>query len=171
MPFYAGIGARATPNDILVMMADAGRQLCEIGLTLRSGAAAGADAAFERGCDITDPRNKEIFLPWKGFNDHPSQYFRPTQEALRLSENYHPGWTRLSDGSRLLMARNAHQLLGPTLNDPALFVACWTPEGKAGGGTGQAIRIAKDAGIPVFDLGAMSPDDFAGGIGEILSKL
>ena len=32
------------------------------------------------------------------------------------------------------------------------FVICWTKNGKGTGGTGQAIRIAKGFGIPVFDL-------------------
>jgi len=30
---------------------------------------------------------------------------------------------------------------------------CWTKNGKSSGGTGQAIRIANDYKIPVFDAG------------------
>jgi hypothetical protein len=33
------------------------------------------------------------------------------------------------------------------------MVICWTSRGLGGGGTGQAIRIAKAHKIPVFDLG------------------
>ena len=52
------------------------------------------------------------------------------------------------------MARNSYQVLGRNLDDPVEFVICWTPGGSGSGGTGQAIRIAKDYQIPVFDLGS-----------------
>jgi hypothetical protein len=32
------------------------------------------------------------------------------------------------------------------------MVICYTPGGRSGGGTGQAIRVAELYGIPVFDL-------------------
>jgi hypothetical protein len=46
---YAGIGARKTPEEVLQVMERAGRILGSRGYTLRSGHAAGADMAFERG--------------------------------------------------------------------------------------------------------------------------
>jgi hypothetical protein len=51
------------------------------------------------------------------------------------------------------MARNAMQVLGPDLKTPSKFVICWTLEGKEIGGTSQAIRIAKDFSIPIYNLG------------------
>lgn len=38
------------------------------------------------------------------------------------------------------------------MTDPVDFVVCWTKEAKGGGGTGQALRIARDRGIAVYDL-------------------
>ena len=36
--------------------------------------------------------------------------------------------------------------------------ACaWSAGGRIEGGTGMAIRIAEDRGIPVFNLGSMTP--------------
>lgn len=32
------------------------------------------------------------------------------------------------------------------------FVVCWTSDGKDSGGTGQALRIARDRNIPVYNL-------------------
>ncbi|HRY03076.1 MAG TPA: hypothetical protein P5256_08115, partial [Beijerinckiaceae bacterium] len=32
------------------------------------------------------------------------------------------------------------------------FVICWTKDARGGGGTGQAIRLARAHGVPVFDL-------------------
>ena len=46
--------------------------------------------------------------------------------------------------------------LGPILDDPVEFIICWTPGGKVTGGTGQAIRIAKDLDIRVFNLALRS---------------
>ncbi len=44
------------------------------------------------------------------------------------------------------------QVLGSDLETPVSFVVCWTIGGKISGGTGQALRIAKDLGIPIFNL-------------------
>lgn len=53
----------------------------------------------------------------------------------------------------MLHGRNAHQVLGLYLDHPVSMVLCWTPEGKGGGGTGQAIRIAEAYGVTVYDMG------------------
>jgi predicted Rossmann fold nucleotide-binding protein DprA/Smf involved in DNA uptake len=58
--FYAGIGARETPDDVLHLMYLLGRKLATDGYVLRSGHADGADLAFEKGCDSVNGR-KEIF--------------------------------------------------------------------------------------------------------------
>lgn len=50
------------------------------------------------------------------------------------------------------MSRNSYQVLEKDLNTPVEFVLCWTKDGKASGGTGQAMRIAKDKNIPIFNL-------------------
>ena len=48
---YAGVGSRSTPAKVLQWMEWIGRGMAEAGMVLRSGAADGADSAFERGCD------------------------------------------------------------------------------------------------------------------------
>jgi hypothetical protein len=47
--FYTGIGARATPPEVLSLMTRAAFALLKRGYVLRSGHAIGADSAFERG--------------------------------------------------------------------------------------------------------------------------
>ena len=55
-------------------------------------------------------------------------------------------------------ARNAGLLLGARLDRPVDAVVCWTCDGGAvTGGTGMGIRIAEAHGIPVLNLGAISP--------------
>ena len=51
MGYYAGVGSRETPLDVLKTMWKIGNYLATKGYTLRSGGAKGADTAFENGCD------------------------------------------------------------------------------------------------------------------------
>lgn len=153
---YAGIGSRHAPPDILERMTVAAGRLARTGYTLRSGGAEGADTAFELGAGDM----KEIYLPWRGFNNNPSPLHPPSSEAFDLAASFHPGWHRLSPAAKKLMARNSHQVLGADLKSPSGFVVCWTPDGAETeaqrgpktGGTGQAIAIAGRHGIPVFNL-------------------
>ena len=147
---YAGIGARKTPKNILDEMTLIAAFLEKFGYTLRSGAAGGADSAFERG--VSSSSNCEIFLPWRKFSQHNSKLFKPSKEAYDIAEEFHPYWRRLSDTVKKLMARNSHQVLGADLKELSDFVVCWTPDGKASGGTGQAIRIANATSVPVYNL-------------------
>ena len=146
---YAGIGSRATPPDICELMTDFAHVAEQRGYTLRSGAAEGADTAFEEGVKYF----KEIFLPWpmksrKGIVLHEDEL----EAAMQLAANYYPRWQYAKYTTKLLMARNGCQVLGYNLNMPSKFVICWTPDGKAVGGTSQAIHIAEDKGIPVYNL-------------------
>ena len=48
-------------------------------------------------------------------------------------------------------------LLGETLDRPVDAVVAWTVQGRVEGGTGMGIRIAESRGIPVLNLGSMTP--------------
>lgn len=150
MTYYTGVGSRQTPTGISTIMTDVAKFLSETGCVLRSGGAEGADSFFEAG--VPDPTKKEIYLPWKDFNGNKSPLFRVTDEALKLASKYHPAWNKLSYGARKLMGRNGYQVLGYDLKTPSAFVLCWTKDGKEIGGTAQAMRIAKDYKIPVYNL-------------------
>lgn len=161
MIYYAGIGARKTPEDVCRKMFKAGKSMAQLGFCLRSGGAKGADSAFESGVDdwtstltadeSTTP-SKEIFLPFKGFNGNRSPLYGSDREARMLAKEYHPRWDILSCLGRDFMARNVYQVLGRDLVSPSAFVLCWTPGGRVEGGTGQALRIAEDRGIPILNF-------------------
>lgn len=156
---YTGIGSRKLPNLVIDQMTRFGNLAAKLGWTLRSGAAHGADAAFENGCDFYKG-NKEIFLPWKGFNNNNSNLIAPSEEAHKLASEIHPRYDYLSRGAKLLVARNMHQVLGFDLNTPVEFVICWTPDGceshetycDTTGGTGTAIALASTRNIPIFNI-------------------
>ena len=62
-----------------------------------------------------------------------------------------------SPAARKLHARNAAILLSSELDRPVDAVVAWTRDSAVTGGTGMALRIAAAHGIPVLNLGAMSP--------------
>lgn len=153
---YTGIGSRETPKEALLKISKLSETLAYRGYTLRSGGANGADSAFES----TARANKEIFLPWEGFNNNQSPYKTVGPKALELAATIHPAWNKLTDPVRKLMARNCYQILGVKLDSPSLFVICWTNDGaeaeyqvtSSTGGTGFAIKLANRNKIPVINI-------------------
>lgn len=166
---YTGIGSRDTPQDILEAMTAVGSFMAANSHTLRSGAAAGADEAFETGCDAADG-TKEIYLPYMRFRGHEAgpEYWGASPNALQIARQFHPNWRALSDVGWLFMGRNTYQILGRDLKTPTDFVLCWTPGGKSVGGTSQALRLADHYRIPVFNLGSMSLDEANEEISDLL---
>jgi hypothetical protein len=155
---YAGIGSRETPEDVLSLMRILGKALA-VQYTLRSGAAAGADSAFEQGA-LVGGGSTEIYLPRKAFNGHASDRFVVSKEALALAATLHPVWEVLGRGPQQMHARNCYQILGQGLDDPVEFVIAWTADGcesattrrRTTGGTATAIVLAEARGIPVYNL-------------------
>lgn len=152
--FYAGIGARATPPEVLSLMTRAAFALFKRGYVLRSGHAIGADSAFERGAGEA----AEIYLPVPGWRGSGSAYHQGTLgnevwgRARAIAAAHHPAFAGLSSFVQDLHTRNVFQVLGARLDSPAEFVLCWTADGEASGGTGQALRIAASHDVPVYKL-------------------
>ncbi|MGW8180035.1 MAG: hypothetical protein ACWGQW_14930 [bacterium] len=145
MKAYTGVGSRQTPKYVMDVMTRLARKLDQLGFVLRSGGAAGADLAFEKGATT-----KEIYTARDC-----------TLEAMAIAEEFHPAWHRCGLFARKLHGRNAFQVLGKSLNSPSRFVVCYTKDGVVShdrrtiktGGTGTAISIADAWQIPVFNLG------------------
>lgn len=146
---YTGIGSRQTPESVVSRMKEIAKRLALYGYTLRSGGAEGADTAFESGA-----RRTEIYLPWKGFNDHTSELHEVEHQAIKKAMDIHPAPHKLSDGVKKLHGRNVYQVLGKGMNNPSEFVVFWAPEknGKVEGGTATAVNLARAEGIPTFNL-------------------
>lgn len=168
-----GIGSRETPPADMRLLTMIAKKAEERGMRGRSGGAGGADLAFEKG--FSDPRNIDVIVPWRGFlpqgmseadvtaylgRERPKagpgapvmfqgQY---AAQAEKLAEKYHPAWDKCSRGARALHSRNMGQVLGMQLDSKTDVVIAWTVDGKATGGTGQAIRIAADLDIPIANL-------------------
>jgi len=155
--YYAGIGSRKTPHHVLETMNILAQLFAKHGMVLRSGAAVGADQAFEQGCDAVGGQ-KEIFIPWQGFcNRQPTEsgvYWCRNPRAAQIAELIHPNWKACSSQAQAFHQRNTHQIMGIDLSLNVKFVVCWAPviNGAPDGGTAQAIRLAKRLGIPVINM-------------------
>ncbi len=155
---YTGVGSRETPPDVLRSMTELAGTLARNDIFLRTGGANGADSAFEAGAKAEGNRY-QLYLPEPGFNGREG-FAIITRKALAMAARYHPAWQECSRYVRKLHARNAYQVLDIRLDNPSDFVVCWTPDGavchaersQRTGGTGTAISIASEHGVPVFNL-------------------
>ena len=130
---------------------------------MQTGGCEGPDHQIEKGHAFIAPKNVEVFIPWEGYNKRSKQELSVQAgtciDSMTIAKKYyeHPvknkTWNDLSQGAKKLMARNGYQVLGKDLNTPVDFIICYTPKGEIVGGTGQALRIAKDYGIKVINLG------------------
>ena len=184
MLYYAGIGARETPESILNSFHQLGEALGKMGYVLRSGRAPGADTYFEKGA-IKAQAVTEIYVPWKGFPQDSELARLPAIEFESLDKDWqtcafasvyrwHPAPLRLSNSVKKLLARDYCQLFGKNNQDKiSSFVVCYTKDGQASGGTGQAIRIAQDARIPVFNAYGFEgkPDEFVTIVTDYAEKI
>lgn len=148
--YYAGIGSRETPLELIPIIENIAITLENSGYTLNTGGASGADTFFSNKVN-----KKNIYLPWSGYNGNKEGIFLmggKLEEALDIAAHFHPNWKACKLSVRLLHARNVPIILGQDLITPVKFVVCWTKDGKASGGTGLGIRIAENYGIPVYNL-------------------
>ena len=158
--YYTGVGSRSAPSEIMSLMTSVASKLEQLDYSLRSGAADGADTAFESG--VSNPMNKQIFIAWNGFSnryDSEEGVFNVKGQAVvqaeEIASSIHPAWEKLSRGAKGLHTRNIFQCLGPTLNVPSKFLICYAEVDRHGtpvGGTRTAWECAKQNNIPCFNL-------------------
>lgn len=152
---YTGIGSRSVPDLYKERIYSIAKLLDEIGYTLRSGGADGSDTYFE---EIST--SKEIYLPWKDFNNNTSLLHKIPEAAKQLASFHHTIYNELKDSVKSLMNRNVLQVIGQTLNIPSDFVVCYTEDGcnqaihrtSKTGGTGLAISLADTIGIKIYNV-------------------
>lgn len=140
MNYFAGVGRRMISTEAAKAAEHFSKVIYELGWILRSGAAHGADSAFEKGAGT----EKEIFLPNEA-----------TPEAIQLASKFHPAWHNCSSFARDAHGRNSMILLGRNLNKPVKFVIYISRIGEeevTDGGTGLALAIARAHNIPTFHL-------------------
>ena len=76
-------------------------------------------------------------------------------EIEQIAASIHPAWHNCNEWARGMHMRNVHQILGYNLDYPVDAVVTWVkenPDGTPRGGTATAIKLAREYGIPVFNL-------------------
>jgi hypothetical protein len=156
---YAGIGSREITFEEKDLIFKIANKLKEH-YTVYSGNADGADITFQMGAEPYFV----AFLPWANFNKenfdftlgHSNVLNILDEDAINSVRKFHPSPFSLSAGASKLMARNYKQVMGdPREKLPAVdFVICCAngTHKSVAGGTGQAVRIATEHGIPVVNI-------------------
>lgn len=164
--YYAGIGSRNTPKDIINLMSEISAKLFSEGWTCRTGGAIGADTAFEQGAILAGRSQHlntiQVFKPngtireWfysSPFKETPSKRIIRLPDdcwnlATEIASQNHPVWHHLKGYTKNLMIRNVFQILGTVKKveyetgthlemNKSSFVLCWTPDGATQNTTRQ----------------------------------
>lgn len=156
--FYTGIGHRDTPLKVKSYIKQIAKRLSLVEYTLRSGGADGADSFFEEG---VIGKRKEIYLPWKRFNNNYSPLYDIGEKAYNKVEQYFNEWSLsktefkdIKDGAKKLFIRNYYQLVGydDIKSDFVIYYADQDNSGKPMGGTGFAVYMANKLNIPSYNI-------------------
>jgi hypothetical protein len=152
--YYAGVGNRKTPPDILSLMTRIATHLDSLGKVLRSGGAKGADDAFLQGTSLP----AQLYLPYQGFNGHQGIVIEDQEILLRATEiaaRIHGNWAACDDFARKTHLRSVFQILGGDLKSPSDFLIFWAPTDRNGnieGGTRTAVALAQEHSMPSYNL-------------------
>jgi hypothetical protein len=149
--YYTAIGPIDYPIEIQETLIKIGAFLASEKYTLRSGASEGFEYTIESGCNKAKGA-KEIWLPWFKYEDHSSK-LRWEQNGWDFISKRKKDWDTLKLTHKIYLARIPHQLLGLNLDEPSKFMLTWSYQGKGAHIFEEALKIAKEYKIPVFDLG------------------
>lgn len=153
----ACVGSRSINPDLEKFMEDVGAYLVENDFYIASGNATGSDQAYQRGGNRVDPTKVTLYLPWRSYNKeaiHPDNVLivEPEKHWYEDAQMYHPGWYKLSQGSRRLMARNVG------IWEKSAQGIAYPSDKLGGGGTGHGMRYAIANSIRIRNLS--TPDDY-----------
>jgi hypothetical protein len=153
--YYTGVGSHKIdeiPSQKLMDAVIIAKTLESWKFILRSGGAEGFDRAFESG--VVNTKNMVIYSQDTKFNVNDDLWHKAVDIALRN----HPYPENAKKYIRWI-GRNPFQVLGDRLDEPSSFLICWTNNGKDIGGTGTTMRVAKEFGVPIYNLHDMSREE------------
>ena len=156
--FYTGVGSRKQNDKQAADIWHIGEQLAELGYTVRSGNAEGADKLFQESAG----GKAQVFLPYEGFN---KPYIgrtylvpeEPKEWALDflIDSGIYPTIRKQSQSVQNFHARNVFQVFGLPNEKHSDFCVYSAPEsgyGEVRGGTRTAVETARLLDIPTFNL-------------------
>jgi len=133
---------RNFPPEVKTSLYNIASKLINKKITVRVN---GDDKEFcERLASLSDS-HVEIYIPWKGFNDFESKHRWNTQTSKHIAQLHFPGWDKIPDTVKALLARNVRMIFGDRNNSIALCVITWSKDGAS-----RATEITKDTGYSSF---------------------
>lgn len=152
---YAANGDKNTPEEMIETMTKLAKELDDMGFTLRTNGGLVVGTTFENAST-----RKEIYLPWKKFNDKVGYMHKVSPAAIELAIRFFSKLADMKDYMKNIVGSNSHMMLGENLRDPVKFLVVWTPDGVEDGTkvtaktgyTSNCIKIATASKIPVFNL-------------------
>lgn len=161
----AVMGSKEHPAEILRLAQEVAEYLKSVSgfkIIIRTGGNDGIEKVIADSLG-----NKEVFLPWKGFNNNrESKYTKPSPGCEDVIRKIILTFDNIKEGAKPIFLRIAHVILGKDLNARAECLITYSPDGaetkeKVNSKTGYAsssILLANAAKIPVFNL--HNPDAF-----------
>lgn len=161
--YYTGVGSRKTSPDDLELLQRVGERMAALGYTLRSGAAEGADMAFQQGACQVNQNLTEIWLPWGDFNSNSrleGNYQTVSEDQVKHAGKRFeslailPQWKNMKNSVQMLHGRNYYQVVGVDgrPNSRVCIYAAPEKNGQVFGGTRSAVLLSRYLGIPTLNV-------------------
>jgi len=155
MKYYTGIGSRELSDEQKTFIYWLACEMHDLGYTLRSGDADGADTAFQSGAG----KLFETWIPWTSFAKGPSRELQTQKEFLEAEEyllesDIIPWFKAMGPASQAFHGRNYRQVFGRNKILPEVCFYC-APDDLNGvpvGGTRTAVLVSRNEGIPTINV-------------------
>jgi hypothetical protein len=152
---YALLLDNKTPEDVIARVATVIKKLEKQGYTLRTS----INSPILKGLEAQVTR-KEIYLPWKDFENHTSELCWSTPRSDAIAQQAQPAYNSLNKGVKKILSMNARVICGNKMVSPCLFLLTWSLDGAENEGNvrsttgfmGHPITIASRLGVPVINL-------------------
>ena len=166
--YWTGIGSREVTDEITQLQITIGENMARRGYILLSGGAGGSDENFHKGVCNVDATLAQVWLPWKGFRLNEidfdttgTDYVVPTKAMFDRAATYYeesgvmPWFSNMKQGAQKLHGRNYNQIFSSQSTPASRVVIYAAPEnakGEVKGGTRSAVLIARNEGVPTYNL-------------------
>jgi len=149
----ACIGSTKIDVDEIKLCQIIGYTIAKMGIELASGNAIGADQSYVKGANLVDEKLVFLYLTDTKHNPYAIKpgnnliYSDDHPEWSEIAKRNHGGYNNQSLNVQKLFDRNVGIVLSSNL-----VIALPNPNKSWGGGTGHGMKIAQEAGIPVWNI-------------------
>jgi len=133
---------RDFPPEVKTSLYNIASKLINKKITIRVN---GDDKEFADRLTALSDSHVEVYIPWKGFNNMESKHSWNTLTSKHLAQLHFPGWDKIPDSVKALMARNVRMVFGDKNNSIAMCIITWSKDGAS-----KATEVTKDTGRSSF---------------------